>query len=291
VVIIIARVVLTAKPPAAKAAPHVIAVAAKAMTFGDKITPDKIKMVAVPPVGVPAGAYTAPEQVVGDGHRVAIKGIAENEVITPNAISGTGARLSNMGAIEPGLRAYSISISEHTGVSGLPAPGDHVDVFITRTPADHATAIRVTPPGVAPRDGVQPRAPAQVTATSMGGGSARPQPQTDLLLQDVRVLAMGQTVNPASDKPVAAHVVTLEVSPAQAGKLALAAQAGTLSLALRSVEDNDPVHLSTIQTSDLHEAVIARPAARRSTGRRAPPAGPAVVVVRSGEATQYRVPM
>src|SRR3546814_5359928 len=52
-------------------------------------------------------------------------------------------------------------------------------------------------------------------------------------------------------KPSVAKAVTLEVSPQQAQKLALASQLGSLALMLRNLGDAEPEMVKTITTRDL----------------------------------------
>ena len=56
---------------------------------------------------------------------------------------------------------------------------------------------------------------------------------TDVVLQNVKVLAIDQTADERADKPSIARAVTLEVDTPAAQKLALASTIGSLSLMLR----------------------------------------------------------
>jgi pilus assembly protein CpaB len=58
--------------------------------------------------------------------------------------------------------------------------------------------------------------------------------QTEILLEDLRVLAVDQVASPDKDKPLLVRAVTLEVTPKQAGKLVNATVEGTVQLALRN---------------------------------------------------------
>ncbi len=62
----------------------------------------------------------------------------------------------------------------------------------------------------------------------------------DVVLQNVRVLAVDQIADERTEKPSIAKAVTLEVEVMAAQKLALAATVGTLSLALRKAGEVDP---------------------------------------------------
>ena len=66
--------------------------------------------------------------------------------------------------------------------------------------------------------------------------------RTDTLLTNVRVLAVGQTVQERNgEKTVTGEHATLELSPQQVETVLLALRMGTLSLALRSITDrNEP---------------------------------------------------
>jgi pilus assembly protein CpaB len=74
---------------------------------------------------------------------------------------------------------------------------------------------------------------------------------TDVLLQNIRVIAMGTNAKGADGKPIPAKTSTLEVAPLDAQKLALGEAAGSLSLVLRKPgETNNPV-VETISMNDL----------------------------------------
>jgi pilus assembly protein CpaB len=114
-----------------------------------------------------------------------------------------------MAAILPsGMRAVSTQISPETGAGGFILPNDHVDVILTQ------------------RDRAAERATGSEVQTS------------ETILSNVRVLAIDQTVQEQNGKKVVVgKTATLELSPRQVEKLALAQHLGSLSLALRSITD------------------------------------------------------
>jgi pilus assembly protein CpaB len=116
-----------------------------------------------------------------------------------------------MAAILPqGMRAVSTEISAETGAGGFILPNDHVDVILTRRDkeAEKATGVDVH--------------------------------TSETFLRNVRVLAIDQTVEEKNgQKVVVGKTATLELTPEQAEVLTRARQMGTLSLALRSIVDND----------------------------------------------------
>lgn len=104
--------------------------------------------------------------------------------------------------LAPGYRAVALQIDRETAAGGFIQPNDHVDVLVTR---------------------------------SADGGA-----QSDILLEDIRVLAIGETTQPqtAGEAPavVGGSVALLELTAEDARALAMADQGGTISLALRGVQ-------------------------------------------------------
>ncbi len=74
---------------------------------------------------------------------------------------------------------------------------------------------------------------------------------SDVLLQNVRVLAVDQAVNESADKPTVARAVTLEVSTEQAQKIILASDVGKLSLILRQAGEAMAQEVRRVTQSDL----------------------------------------
>jgi pilus assembly protein CpaB len=113
-----------------------------------------------------------------------------------------------MAAILPtGSRAVSTEISAETGAGGFILPNDRVDVILTR---------RVKNPNPALPDIVV----------------------SEIILSNIRVLAIDQAPKEKDGQSaVLGKTVTLELKPEQSIDLSAARQAGTLSLALRSIAD------------------------------------------------------
>ncbi|WP_188762505.1 Flp pilus assembly protein CpaB [Sandarakinorhabdus glacialis] len=197
-------------------------VAAQPFAFGEKITADKLKIVRWPAAGIPAGTFQRIADAVGSDERVAMRSIDTNELVTVNGVSGKESRMSASQLLGPTMRAASIPITESSAAGGFVAPGDRVDVYVTRDPGDEQY------------------------------------PYSDLIVQNVRVLAVGQDSNVAKDKPEIVKTATIEVSPLQAQKLALAATVGTLSLSLRNILDESQVRLETAQLLDLNDGTVTR---------------------------------
>ena len=102
----------------------------------------------------------------------------------------------------------------------------------------------------------------------------------------MRVLSVGTAVErDAEGKPIEAASVALEVTPAEAERLAIAASQGSIQLVLRGYGDPDTVKTTGANTGDVlsqlgsaPERVAERPAPRRVAQPRPQPAAPPVVV-------------
>jgi pilus assembly protein CpaB len=144
--------------------------------------------------------------------------------------------------LQDGMKAVTIRVNDVEGVAGFVLPGDRVDVVLTRQ-------------------------------------QEKSQAASDVVLQNVRVLAVDQVADERAEKPSVVKAVTLEVEVIAAQKLALAATVGTLSLALRKAGEAVPTNTRRITLSDLPKANVSDD--RFST----------ISVVRSGQRFEYSVPI
>src|SRR4029079_5061671 len=191
-----------------------VAVATSPLGYGTIITPDKVRFVEFPNTSIPPGSFTTAQQLLPPGKkRVALMPISVNEPILKDKISAEGQGASISALLPDGIRAATVRINDVSGVAGFIQPNDHVDVLITR---------------------------------QAGGGDSN---ITDVLLQNVRVIAMGKNAKDSDGKPISARTATLEVNPMDAQTPALAEAAGSLSLVLRKPGDpNNPV-VETVSTN------------------------------------------
>jgi pilus assembly protein CpaB len=118
-----------------------------------------------------------------------------------------------MAAILPtGMRAISTEITPETGAGGFILPNDRVDVILTK------------------REKSPDANNTQDVVVSL------------VILMNIRVLAIDQAPKEKDGQnSVVGKTVTLELKPEQTATLAAARQAGTLSLALRSITDANMV--------------------------------------------------
>jgi len=199
-----------------------VAVAAIPLDYGTDLKPENIRFINYPQDALPAGSFHSAAELLAPGkRRVALAPIAANEIILPGKITGPGANASIAALLPDGKRAVSVRINDVSGVAGFVQPNDSVDVLITR----------------------------EIASTSAANSR---QQLTDVLLQNTRVIAMGQRSKNPKGKPEVAKTATLEVSPIDAQKLALGQQVGDLSLVLRKPGQQEDLPLvETVSLSDL----------------------------------------
>ncbi|HKR88607.1 MAG TPA: Flp pilus assembly protein CpaB [Phenylobacterium sp.] len=208
--LVVAKTVLpnqaSAKIPGVAGAPVEgvpVVVAAKDMKYGDRVAADSLKLIRMPADVVPQGAFSTVAAVLSSdkgGPPVVLTPIAAREPLLPIKLSGPGARPSVAAEIKDGMRAYTVKVSDVSGVGGHALPGDRVDVMMMRD--------------------LDPSNPNHNYVS-------------EVVLQDVRVLAIDLNADLASDKPATPATATLELSVADSQKLSVAADLGKLSLALR----------------------------------------------------------
>lgn len=256
-----------------------IVVATQPLEFGTKLNEQNVRLQAWPANSVPEGAFATIPAVLKD-RRVALRPIVVGEPVLASKVSGTDGRATLAAILPEGMRATSIHIDAVKGVSGFVLPGTMVDVLLTRQIA--------------------------------GEGSTNQDMRSDVVLENVQVLAIDQTASEKQDKPKVAKTATLAVTLLDAQRLAIAEKLGTLSLVLRKVEDagteGEGVMARTITDRQLglpRIRIAGRSGGGGGPSGYAPPSpsrsapsvamgysghsGPMMVVVRGTEPTSYPV--
>lgn len=176
-----------------------VVIAAADLTIGTPLTADDLTVTHWPTNDLPAGTAMDKEALIG---RPLIYPVFKGEPILTSklALEGSGAGLSAV--IDEGMRAVSIRVDEVVAVAGFVVAGTHVDVMLTGNP-----------------------------------GSGEEQ-RTQTILENVQVLAAGQSIQPdAEGKPQRVNVVTFLCTPEDAAKVILAASEGRIQLVLRNAVD------------------------------------------------------
>ncbi len=224
---------------------------------GTEITSAMLELRDVHPSAVLPGAVRDLDDVVG---RVARYPLVQGEQILPSRVVGedsaTGTGLAF--TVPAGMRGLSVPVTEVSGAGGLIVPGDRVDVLVSTEYGNLFGPFELQTP----------------TNTEDDPSS---HPTVITVLQDVLVLAVAQQTTPPLDgarDPATLRVetaeaqpearsVTLAVDPEQAQALFMAAQRGTLGLALRSFGDTNSTALNPLFKLESADGVATGLAASR----------------------------
>ncbi|HEY0835071.1 MAG TPA: Flp pilus assembly protein CpaB [Azospirillum sp.] len=207
-------------PPVPVAAPPepprqaTVVVAAGALPFGKPLSAADLREAPWPLDGVPPGAFASAAELMKDGPRVVLSALTPGEPVLPGKLSEPGGRAALSMLVAGDKRALTIRVNDVNGVAGFVLPGDRVDVLLTRQ----------TDPKF---------------------------PTTDLLLQNIKVLAVDQQVDDRKEMAIMARAVTLEVTPEDGQRLTLGSNIGSLSLSLRNLADGAAADPRTIGLADL----------------------------------------
>lgn len=239
-----------------------IVVATQPLAFGSPLSQQNLRLADWPAGSVPQGAFRSIEQALQD-NRVALRPIVPGEPVLAQKVSGADGRATLAALLPPGMRAVSVPVDAIRGVAGFVLPGTAVDVILTR---------------------------------QVGGpGSGNDDLRSDVILENVQVLAVDQVSDESSGEPRISQTATLAVSLADAQRLALAEGLGTVRLALRNTgdigsppaADGQMAMTTTVTAADLGGRNLSIPA------RMAPqpvPVTATFVNQRSGDAPVFRMP-
>lgn len=120
------------------------------------------------------------------------------------------------GMLSPGKSAVTISVNQISGTAGFIFPGDFVDILLTHDKLREVLSKRV------PKSR---NLPLTVISTA-----------TETIMENIRVLAIGQKVDEFDQTVMVVPTVTLELTPKQSQIVITARSMGILSLLLRSLE-------------------------------------------------------
>lgn len=182
-----------------------VVVAKVDIPIGSRLIAEQLTVAQFPANVTPTGAIsTIDENLVG---RVVVTSLSPRDPITEAKLAPVGAQGGLASMIPEGYRAMTVAVNEVVGVSGFIMPGTLVDIVVV-----------ITPPQGSGQDGMISK----------------------IVLQNIKVLASGQNI----DKPQngreterSIRAVTLQVTPEQAEKLALASSEGRLQLVMRNSVD------------------------------------------------------
>jgi pilus assembly protein CpaB len=231
-----------------------IVAAAKELPFGTPLTDDSVQEIPWAAQVIPPGAFPSKQVLFKEGRRVTLATFQQNEPILNSKITGPGQRASLSTLLDSDKRAITIRVDDVRGVAGFVLPNDRVDVVLIRA------------------------------ATDSSGHR-----QSDLLLQDIKVIAVDQVATQQKDNPVVAKAVTLEVTPFQAQKISLATSVGSLSLILRRAGDSNQVADRRVTEADLSAAEAPVRPAKAEPAPLPAYSGATVNIIRNLKSQEYKV--
>jgi pilus assembly protein CpaB len=244
-------------PPVVAPPPKIrMIVAARPLSIGTLLKDEDFRETEVAADAVPEGAFTG-----GTASLAELRGALLRRFIDPNqpVVSTDVLRPRDRGflaaVLRPGTRAISIGVDVVTGASGLIWPGDEVDLILTQS------------------------------LQQQGAESPGRRVVGETILSAVRVIAVDQQISHSGTDATAARVVartvTLEVTPEQAERLAVAMQLGRISLVVRSIEgvpEATGPRPSLVFGSDVSSAL---------TGPQAPSSTPRMRVIQGGSQQEH----
>lgn len=206
-----------------------IVVAKNELKYGTVLTADLVQEIDWPANAIPNGAFRTVDELIGDGKRTVLSAFAANEPILPTKLSGKDGRAALSNMLSPGMRAVTVRVDDITGVAGFVTAGDRVDVVLTRNKNETQT----------------------VTSEEGSTEKVTSEMASEVILQNVKVLTLDQNADESNTTAQVAKAVTVEVTSADAQKVALAQQLGTLYLLLRPAGEDTSTNAASLTTSDL----------------------------------------
>ncbi|HEX8748773.1 MAG TPA: Flp pilus assembly protein CpaB [Pyrinomonadaceae bacterium] len=202
-----------------------VVVAKVDIPIGAKIIPEQLTVVQFPRESIPDGTFDNPQKLIG---RVAVQNIMAREPLTDSRLAPEGSAAGLSAVIPEGYRAMTVKVDDVVGISGFIQPGTLVDVVVVINPEEN---------------------------------TVEKGPVSKIVLQNIKVLANGQNIDKPKDDREANSVkaVTLQVTPEQAEKLALASTEGKLQLVMRNSIDQDDEQTNGVNKRTLLSGERALP--------------------------------
>jgi pilus assembly protein CpaB len=175
-----------------------VVVAAADIPVGTKLDAVHLKVVPLPLEAITEGNLTSLDEAIG---RVATQPLYNGEILLEKRLTLHEGGSPLAAVIESGKRALTVRVNDVIGVAGFLLPSNRVDVV----------------------------------STKRGSGSRNTVSKT--IVENLKVLAVDQTVSSDKNDPVIVRAVTLEVTPKQAELIVRATEEGKVQLTLRNPMD------------------------------------------------------
>ncbi|MFT6926224.1 MAG: pilus assembly protein CpaB [Psychromonas sp.] len=193
------------------------------LSVGTILDPKYVASTVMPKNLIATGTITDKSQL--DGMVIKQK-LFQGDIITRQRLAKKGEGSSLASLIGENMRAVTIRVNDVVGVAGFLLPGNKVDVLNTYSAKSKKVA-------------------------------------TDVILSNVKILAVDQKASYDENKPQLVRAVTLELSLEQAEILMNAQDKGSIQLALRNPNDQDDT--SGLLTASLDPFPLPLPAIENST--------------------------
>ncbi len=201
-------------PPPPVVAPIIkisVLATANTLTAGTLMKPDDLETKDVPEAELPNGARRDTPQARAELFGAMVRQtLLAHQVILGGDVMRPGDHGFLAAVLSPGKRATSVGVDIVSGTAGLIWPGDHVDLILTQEIPNDNLGKRVS---------------------------------SETVLEDVRVIAIDQQLVQGTAAGGASGVanaqsrtVTLEVTPEDAERVAVANRLGKLALSVRPVD-------------------------------------------------------
>ncbi|MGK7651977.1 Flp pilus assembly protein CpaB [Roseovarius sp. B08] len=193
-----------------------IYVARSEIAFGQAIEGHLVTLHKWPREALPVGAFYDIASLVPadrEQQRRAKGRFFPGEVMLASKVSEFGEKVTLVQKLGENTRAMAIKVDAVTAVGGFVTPGDFVDIVLTQGAQLELRAVTI--------------------------------------LQNIRVIGVDQQSEELNDQPEVARTITVEVTPEQGQRLALAQKAGTLSLTLRTLEGVEDKPMEMVRLRDL----------------------------------------
>lgn len=227
-----------------------VTVAAMDLAWGTQLTPEMVKTLPYLKESLPEGYFLSPKDLEG---RILIANLKQGEPIVEHRLAPVDVKTGGVSAVLPaGKRAVAVKGDKVIGISGFINPGNRVDVLVTmKDPASNSE-------------------------------------KTKIVLENIPILATGTQIEQNSKgEPAPVDVYTLEVTPVESEKLALASAKGKLQFALRNIIDAEKVRTRGATISQTLSS-LSTPGSRgqKHTYR---PTTETVEVIRGSEMSKQKV--
>lgn len=227
-------------PPPPESVLISVLTAARPLRAGALVRPEDLAVTPIAANALPADTIAAtPDNRTALAGAMLRRSYTPGDVLLSTSMMRPGDRGFLAVVLTPGTRAVSVAVDAVLGAGGLIWPGDHVDMLLTQAIED---------PG-----------------TTAGRRFVRETVLSDLRIVAVdRILVQGavaDTIDPTTQNGNGPRTVTIEVTPAQAERVAVVSRLGRISFSVRAAagtKNAKPV-LSATWARDVSPAVGGSP--------------------------------